>query len=104
MAKKLYVGNLPYTVTDESLKDLFSEVGTVISANVITCKLSGRSKGFGFVEMEDEDADKAVSALNGKEVEGRQIVVDIARPMKPRDTSYNNRRGRSWGSRRDYDN
>lgn len=84
MAKKLYVGNLPYTTTNDSLRDTFAQVGTVISANVIIDKMTGRSRGFGFVEMEDADADKAVETLNGKDMEGRKLVVNEARPMAER--------------------
>ncbi|HOS88188.1 MAG TPA: RNA-binding protein [Candidatus Paceibacterota bacterium] len=85
MEKKLYVGNLPYSTTDESLKDLFSQAGNVASASVIVDKFSKRSKGFGFVEMAtEEEAAKAKEMLNGSEVEGRKILVDEARPMKER--------------------
>ena len=65
MAKKLYVGNLSYGTTADSLKAAFSKVGTVVSANVISDKMTGRSRGFGFVEMEDADAEKAVSSMHG---------------------------------------
>lgn len=83
MEKKLFVGNLPFAVNDESLSKLFAEVGKVESANVVTDKFSGRSRGFGFVEMSSEDeAKKAIDELNGKEVEGREIVVNEARPKK----------------------
>ena len=81
MAKKLYVGNLSYGTTADSLKAAFSKVGTVISANVITDKMTGRSRGFGFVEMEDADADKAVSSMHGADVDGRTLTVNEARPM-----------------------
>ncbi|MEK7088490.1 MAG: RNA-binding protein [Patescibacteria group bacterium] len=84
MAKKLYVGNLPYTTTNDSLRDAFAQAGTVVSANVLMDKMTGRSRGFGFVEMEDADADKAIDALNGKELDGRKIVVNEARPMAER--------------------
>ena len=85
MAKKLYVGNLSYNTTDASLKEAFSQAGTVSSATVITDKMSGRSRGFGFVEMEnDDEATKAVESMNGKEVDGRAIVVNEARPMPER--------------------
>lgn len=84
MAKKLYVGNLPYTTTNDSLRDTFAQVGTVVSANVIIDKMSGRSRGFGFVEMEDADADKAIETLNGKDMDGRKLVVNEARPMAER--------------------
>lgn len=82
---KLYVGNLPYTVNDTSLKELFASAGEVTDAKVITDKFSGRSKGFGFVTMKDDAAaQKAVSDMDGKDVEGRQIKVNVARPMRER--------------------
>lgn len=81
--KKLYIGNLPYSTDDNSLKDFFSEAGTVSSAVVITDRMSGRSKGFGFVEMEDDaEADKAIADFNGKELDGRELVVNEARPRE----------------------
>ncbi len=83
MEKKLYVGNLPYSTTDASLKDMFSAAGNVENASIIVDKFSKRSKGFGFVEMASEDeAAKAKEMFNGKEVEGRKVIVDEARPMK----------------------
>jgi cold-inducible RNA-binding protein len=85
MAKKLYVGNLPYGVTDEQLGQMFAQYGQVSSAVVIKFKDTGRSKGFGFVEFDkDEEADKAAEEMNGKEIEGRNLVVNEARPMQPR--------------------
>lgn len=85
MAKKLYVGNLSYQMTQDQLADLFGQVGTVVSANIIMDKYSGRSKGFGFVEMSsDEEADAAIEKFNGQEVEGRALTVNEARPMKER--------------------
>ncbi|MFA6273437.1 MAG: RNA-binding protein [Candidatus Paceibacterota bacterium] len=84
MAKKLYVGNLPYSATNDSLRDTFAQAGAVVSANVIIDKMSGRSRGFGFVEMEDADADKAVETMNGKDMDGRKLVVNEARPMAER--------------------
>ena len=85
MGKKLYVGSLSYDTTDESLKEAFSRAGNVVSASVITDKMSGRSRGFGFVEMEtDEEAQKAVETLNGQEVDGRKVTVNEARPMTDR--------------------
>ena len=81
MAKKLFVGNLPYTTTSEDLGQMFAQAGTVESATVITDRMSGRSKGFGFVEMSsDEEVAKAIETLNGTEIEGRKIVVNEARP------------------------
>ncbi|HOQ15423.1 MAG TPA: RNA-binding protein [Candidatus Paceibacterota bacterium] len=83
MDNRLYVGSLSYNTTEDSLKDAFSKAGTVVSATVITDKYSGRSKGFGFVEMSSgEEAEKAVEMLNGQELDGRKIIVDEARPMK----------------------
>ena len=85
MATKLYVGSLPYSTTDERLKEVFSQAGNVTSATVIIDKMSGRSKGFGFVEMStEEEAQKAVEMFNGKDLDGRNIVVNEARPMQPR--------------------
>lgn len=85
MAKKLYVGNLPYSTTDESLRAIFADCGTVESASVITDRMSGRSKGFGFVEMStDEEAQAAIEKWNGQEMEGRKLVVNEARPMEER--------------------
>ena len=83
MSKKLYVGSLSYDTTDDSLKDFFSEVGNVESATVIKDNISGRSKGFGFVEMaSEEEAKKAIEDLKGKELDGRTIVLDEAKPMR----------------------
>ncbi|HEY4506734.1 MAG TPA: RNA-binding protein [Candidatus Paceibacterota bacterium] len=85
MATKLYVGSLPYSTTDDQLKEHFSKAGNVVSASVIIDKMSGRSKGFGFVEMStDEEAQKAVEMFNGQDMDGRAIVVNEARPMQPR--------------------
>ena len=83
MNTKLYVGNLSYSLTEEDLKKFFAEAGSVESATIITDKISGRSKGFGFVEMSsEEDAKKAVESFDGKELDGRNIVVNEARPKK----------------------
>ena len=80
---KLYVGNLPYSVNDEGLKELFAESGEVVEAKVITDKFSGCSKGFGFVTMKDDAAaEKAVASMNDKEIEGRKMRVSVARPLK----------------------
>jgi len=85
MAKKLYVGSLSYNTTEDGLKDFFSQAGSVVSAAIITDKISGRSKGFGFVEMTtEEEAGKAVETLNGAELDGRTISVAEARPMTDR--------------------
>jgi RNA recognition motif-containing protein len=86
VGKKLYVGNLPFAATESSLSELFAQAGAVESVRVITDRDSGRSKGFGFVEMaSDEDAQNAISSFNGTDVGGRQIVVNEARPMQRRD-------------------
>ena len=80
---RLYVGNLSYATTDESLQAHCAKAGTVVSARVIKDKMSGRSKGFGFVEMQSADeAEKAISLFNGQDFDGRKIVVNVARPMK----------------------
>jgi RNA recognition motif-containing protein len=81
MAVKLFVGSLPWATRDEDLKSLFSQHGTVVSASVVMDRATGRSRGFGFVEMDtQEEADKAIAALNDSEMEGRKIVVNVARP------------------------
>lgn len=104
MAKKLYVGSLSYNTTDANLREHFSQAGTVESATVIVDKFSGRSKGFGFVEMaNDEEAQKAIEMLNGKELDGRALVVNEARPMTERapqrDRGFRTERS-GFGSRR----
>lgn len=96
MGKKLYVGNLPFSVNDQVLMDAFSQCGTVQSAKVIMDRDSGRSKGFGFVEMaSDSEAQLAITKFNGMEFEGRALTVNEARPMEPRD----NRGGGGGGGR-----
>ena len=85
MAKKLYVGSLSYDTTDESMKNAFAQAGQVDSATVVIDRMSGRSRGFGFVEMSsDDDAQKAIEMWNGKELDGRKITVNEARPMTER--------------------
>ena len=85
MAKKLYVGGLPYSTTDTELKDAFSQAGAVTSAVIIMDKMTGRSKGFGFVEMSsDEEALAAIDMWNGKDFGGRSLTVNEARPLEPR--------------------
>lgn len=87
MAKKLYVGGLPYETTEDELRDLFSKAGAVATASIITDRMSGRSRGFGFIEMaNDDEADKAVEMFNGKDFGGRSLVVNEARPMGERRT------------------
>ncbi len=86
MGKKLYVGNLPYSTDDAILQNFFEGAGPVASARVIIDRATGRSKGFGFVEMNtDEDAQKAVSQLDGKEIDGRKVRVSEAKPQEPRE-------------------
>jgi RNA recognition motif-containing protein len=86
MEKKMFVGNLSYNVTSDQLKEAFSEVGTVESANVIMDRQTQRSKGFGFVEMAtEEEAKAALETMEGREIDGRPLKVSEARPMKPRD-------------------
>ena len=85
MAMNLFVGNLPYTMTSDDLAQTFAQAGTVVSAKVISDKYSGRSRGFGFVEMSsDEEAKKAIELFNGKDVSGRPLVVNEARPREER--------------------
>ena len=97
---KLYVGNLPYSTTDEDLKQMFAEVGTVTSASVLINKMTGRSRGFGFVEMSsDEEGNKAIETMNGRDVEGRKLTVNEARPMteRPPRRSFGGGGGRDFG-------
>ncbi|MFW5893846.1 MAG: RNA recognition motif domain-containing protein [Verrucomicrobiota bacterium] len=85
MSKNLYVGNLPYSIDSSQLESMFEAYGTVNSAQVINDRDTGRSKGFGFVEMaNDQEADAAIEELNGKEVEGRALTVNVARPREER--------------------
>ena len=84
MSKKIYVGNLSYQTTEGDLTTLFEQVGQVDSVNVITDRDTGRSKGFAFVEMNNEDADKAITQFNGTEVNGRALTVNEARPREDR--------------------
>jgi RNA recognition motif-containing protein len=80
---KIYVGNLTWGTTNDSLRDLFTQYGEVVDANVVTDRQTGRSRGFGFVEMTDEAAgQKAIEALHGTDYEGRNLVVNVARPPK----------------------
>jgi RNA recognition motif-containing protein len=103
MAKKLYVGGLPYATTDDELRDAFSQAGAVDSAVIIMDKMSGRSKGFGFVEMSsEEEAQKAIDLWNGKDFGGRTLTVNEARPMeeRPRNNFRGNDRGGFGGGSR----
>lgn len=94
MATKLFVGKLSFNTTDDSLQALFSQYGKVVSAAVITDRDSNRSKGFGFVEMEDQaDAQKAIAALDGTVFEDHTIIVNVARPKEDRPQNQGNFRG-----------
>ena len=85
MAAKLYVGGLSYSTTSEGLREFFAQCGNVLSATVITDRFSGQSRGFGFVEMDSsEEANNAISQLNGRELDGRRITVEISNPQAPR--------------------
>ena len=97
MAKKLYVGGISYGTSEDTLKKHFEAAGAVESASIIMDKMTGRSKGFGFVQMaNDADADNAINMFNGKELEGRSLTVNEARPMEPRAPRGNSRgEGRS---------
>ena len=98
MSKRLYVGGLPYSVSNSQLEEIFSKFGTVVSANVITDRDTGKSKGFGFVEMDKgKEAEEAIKELNDTELEGRKITVNVARPREER-PRFSNRGG---GFRRD---
>jgi RNA recognition motif-containing protein len=93
MGNKLYVGGLPYSVTEGQLQEIFSAHGTVESANVISDKFTGQSRGFGFVEMSSSsEAQKAIESLNGTQIDGRTLTVNEAKPMARRDNSGGGRR------------
>ena len=98
MGNKLYVGNLAYSVRDESLQEAFGQFGTVTSAKVMMDRETGRSKGFGFVEMgSDAEAQSAINGMNGQNLEGRAIVVNEARPREERPGGFGGGGGRSGG-------
>ena len=102
MAKKLYVGGISYSTNDSGLKDAFAQAGTVVSATIIMDKMTGRSKGFGFVEMSDDaEALKAIEMWNGKELDGRKLTVNEARPMEPRAPREGGSRGGFGGGSSD---
>lgn len=101
MATKLYVGNLPYSTTEQALKDLFGKAGSVVSASIIMDRETGRSKGFAFVEMDnDSEAEKAIQMYNGYSLDRRELRVSIARPKEERSSSggYNSSRSSSYNS------
>jgi RNA recognition motif-containing protein len=97
MASNLYVGNLSYETTDETLRTLFAEYGEIESVNLITDRYTGRSRGFAFVEMVSEEAaQEAMTGLNGRSVDGRELRVDNAKPRADRDRQGGGGRGYSW--------
>lgn len=92
MTTKLYVGGIPYTSTEASLGEAFSKAGNVVSSAIIIDRMTGRSKGFGFVEMSsEEEAQKAIEMFNDKDFEGRKLTVNVARPLEPRAPGMNRR-------------
>lgn len=96
-SQNLFIGSLAYATTDDSLKAHFAQIGPVASARVITDRDSGKSKGFGFVEFEnDDDNQKAIDELNGKELDGRSINVSLARPKEDRPQNGGSFRQKSW--------
>ena len=97
MSKKIYVGNLSFQSSENDINDLFTQFGEVESVKIITDRDTGRSKGFGFVEMSDDSAEKAISQLNGKELNGRALTVNEARPMVKRDFGGGGRGGGRGG-------
>jgi len=98
MESKLYVGNINWGTTEEAVKELFSNYGEVVSVKIITDNLTGRSKGFGFVEMSSQaEAEQAISELNGKDYEGRPLKVNIARPPQKRTNNFRSNSGDRGG-------
>ena len=87
MNKRIYVGNLPYTANEDELRELFSQYGEVVSVSLVTDRETGRPRGFGFVEMPADDADEAIGALDGKDMGGRALRINEARPREPRRNS-----------------
>lgn len=102
MAKKLFVGGISWDTTEASLTEFFAKAGTVVSAAIITDRYTGKSKGFGFVEMStDEEAEKAKNELNGQSLDGRSIAVSEARPQQPRENNFSGGAGGGFGRRDD---
>jgi len=102
MAKRIYVGNLPFSSTEDDVRNMFSEAGTVASVSLISDKFSGRSRGFGFVEMSsDDEANKAIAALNGRMMGDRALVVNEAKPMSERREGGREGGGYRGGGRRE---
>jgi len=88
MSKRIYVGNLPFSATEDEVRDLFTEYGSVLSVHLVNDRDTGRPRGFGFVEMESEDADKAISALDQQDFGGRNLKVNEARPRENRSPKW----------------
>ena len=101
MSKKLYVGNLSFQTTESDISNAFAQCGTVESVSIITDRDSGRSKGFGFVLMDEAGADKAIATLNGSQLDGRTLTVNEAKPMVKREFGGGSGRGGGGGGRRD---
>ena len=111
MTKKLFVGNLSFQTSEQDLNDLFAQVGKVESVSIITDRMTGRSKGFGFVEMDNEAAENAITKFNGAELDGRKLTVNEARPLVKKEfggggggggrDSHGGGRGGGGGGRRD---
>ena len=98
MSAKLFVGNLTFTATENDLQDHFAQAGVVVSVNIMQDRMTGRSRGFGFVEMEnDEDAQKAIDMLSGQDFGGRKLTVNEAKPMEPRAPRSNDGGGYGGG-------
>ena len=101
MSKKLYVGNLPFSATEDSLREQFAQFGTVESVSVITDRYTGQSKGFGFIELGNKaEADAAINKMNGSELDGRILKVSEAKPQAPRDSSGRGHGFTGGGNRR----
>ena len=100
MSKRIYVGNLSFQTTENDISDLFGQVGEVDSVSIVTDRDTGRSKGFGFVEMGDDDAEKAIAQFNGTELNGRSITVNEARPREDRGGNRGGGYGRGGGGGR----
>lgn len=96
MSKKIYVGNLSFSTTEEELTSLFEQIGSIESVSIITDRDTGRSKGFGFVSMNDEEAEKAIAAFNGKDFGGRALTVNEARPMVKKEFTSRAGRNNRW--------
>src|SRR5437868_560561 len=103
MAKKLYVGGLPYSTTNDELRDAFAQAGEVEDASILMDNMTGRSRGFGFVTMkEDADAEKAIDMWNGKDLGGRKLTVNEAKPMEARAPRSNDGGGSRFGNRQSW--